>query len=201
MGGQRLAAERVIIVGTTRFSDQICIGAVSSNLWDAYRLVPPGRQFWRPNPFTLGGIYDIQFQDAPRTPPHVEDVSVTKWELRGSVANLKQEIESHATVFTGPLEGLFEGKLSIKASNGNLGVAKSNIPSFSTQFWRSDRAFSRCDTTWNQKTNVRFCAGQFSIPYVGAETPPPQISSGSIVRWSLARWFNDICWLQISHVY
>lgn len=196
-----MGAERVIIVGTTCFSDQICVGAVSVNSWRAYRLVPPGRQFWRPNPFTLGGIYDIQFQDAPRTPPHVEDVGVTDRQLRGTVENLKEEIEHNAAIFTGPLEKLFEGKLLIKALNGNLGVARSNIPAFSTQFWRSDRDFARCDTTWNKKTKVRFCVGSFSIPYVGAKEPAQHISTGDLVRWSLARWFNDICWLQISHIY
>jgi hypothetical protein len=81
---------RVLIVAKTRMANGVCIGGLTREENNNIRLIPPDR---RNHPadtrFEVGQVWDLDIHPSPEiTPPHVEDVIVTKERYIAQVPNL-----------------------------------------------------------------------------------------------------------------
>lgn len=149
-----------------------------------------------------------------RIAPHVEDCFL-RWidpksreELPDLLAWLNTNLPK-AMVWTGGLGSLFEGKLEY--SKWKAFIEQAPGPNCSVGFWRPSNTLWAQEDEESGKVNYKFNDAQQERPkyikYVGAEPHLKQIDAGSLVRVSLARWWNwdgedpDRCYLQISGCY
>ena len=165
----------------------------------------------------VGTIFSMKYEvRKARIAPHVEDCFLRKIdpksreELPDLLAWLNTNLPK-AMVWTGGLGSLFEGKLEY--SKWKAFIEQAPGPNCSVGFWRPS------NTLWVQededsgkvKVSYKFNDAQLQLPkwiaYVGAEPHLKKIDAGSLVRVSLARWWDrvgqdpDRCYLQISGCY
>lgn len=81
-------------------------------------------------------------------------------------------------------------------------VNHNNTPQYSTEFWIPDRDLT-LSNIWDK--NYYFY-DKIRVKYVGVEPPIDRIPAGTIIRLSLASWWDDgsgeeKCYLQLSGCY
>lgn len=138
--------------------------------------------------------------------PYVEDKQTTPIRKLGNIGinGVVNFIETHnfgAKLTRGDLHNAFEGYLNLQGSK-NL-VNSQRIPSFSTQFWILDVDLvhlMRFEKHYYLYNGIR-------LKYVGFKEPVDNIPAGTIIRLSLANWWDgdgsgeDRCYLQLSGWY
>jgi hypothetical protein len=155
-------------------------------------------------------VWNIEFIERRHpNPPHVEDVLIQSRELKGI---LKDEIkvvdfikERKIPIWKGSPDTLFESL--IKWTNSGSGfINRDAIPNHSVGFWISNR-----DLTKREFNGIRYNypngSDWRSLKFVGFETPVDKIPAGTLLRVSLARWWQqdenteERCFLQLSGWY
>lgn len=151
------------------------------------------------------GFLNIEKAWNARPLPHTEDMQtfpVSKIEDVG-LKGVADFVKSHdlGNRFTkGELAETFEGCLHLEGSKNYINHDR--IPSFSTQFWAVDKDLCHKER-WNKHfyfyNNVR-------LKFVGYQTILNVIPTGTIIRLSLANWWDDgcgekRCYLQLSGWY
>lgn len=205
---------RVLIVAKTHMSSGVCVGGLTRDTNRNVRLIPPGR-FNQPfnTPFEVGQVWELDFHDVEEIiPPHVEGVVVTKQRLIGNVKNMREILMQRVHLWEGGTEQLFDGLLCLTGSSGYISESQ-GIPSCSTGYWIPDRPLTLYEREDNKiyyhidrETNSRYPSTN-SIKYVGFAEPIEQIPAGTLVRVSLARWWEPDganekrCYLQLSGWY
>lgn len=190
---------------------QICVGGILENgqyvrLLDAHGYNQPEDTL-----FNVRQIWDIDFIVRPDcVPPHVEDVLLHQMnrvgELPVGVALSKHLINNlHVPIWEGAPEELFDGAL-LWTNSGSGYINDQNICANSVGFWVSDR-----DLTQNDYKGVRYKYpsrnGWRTIKFVGFQEPVEVIPVGTLMRVSLARWWQqdenteERCYLQLSGWY
>jgi hypothetical protein len=196
---------------------RVCIGGIDLDNRTSVRLLD-ANGYHEPAatcPFNIRDIWNTDYvRYNQRLLPHSEDVCVVKKKISGV---LKKEIsilyilrQLNFTVYEGDIFNTFEGKLKC-TSNGSLYIAKDSVPDNSTCFWLCDKTIRR--NNYGGKTRYHYDGGTrqlgHNISYIGVEENPAQvISTGTLVRLSLAYWWSpgspDMekrCYLQLSGWY
>ncbi len=206
------STREVVIVGVTRMVDSACVGALDTQTGESLRLTRRGSAQFEPLDTSLrtGDVLEIEYLGKPYCPrPHTEDLWVGKWDKTGHF--LASELtdfvlsKGKAPVWHGNYTTLFDGSLSMVDGEYLVLTRQVSPPDHSTGFWIPDEnLYSYYDY---------FCYGRsggsgwrdFAIKHVGIERiPSGVIRSGSLLRVSLARWWNgpytegEACWLQLS---
>lgn len=201
---------RVLVVSKTRMTNNhVCIGAITDS-GKYLRLLYPDNSNMLENIDI--NIYDnllIKYQKRKDIKlPHSEDInlfyakkiSITHQPMIDILNKLKVNIwKGNPTV-------LFDNKLiwSENYWRSTAYISTNNIPNNSVGFWISDR-----DLYLNQGRYEYVLDNiTYSIKYVGMHKPQECIYKGTLIRVSLARWWNnngafaeDRCYLQLSEYY
>lgn len=202
----------VIIVSKTHMSNAACIGAMTVN-GRYIRLLNEGG-FNQPldTSFEVRQLWEIEFVErANRIAPHIEDVIIRTKRLRGKMRSdytmLQLVQRLNAPVWRGTPDVLFDGLLQWTNSGSGYISENTHLPNNSVGFW-----IPSCDLTkriFYDKVRYNFPNTDTwrSLPYVGFEEAVDRIPAGTLVRVSLARWWDtngtteNRCSLQLSGWY
>lgn len=201
---------RVIIASKTRMKNGICVGAIDQSTGEFIRLHNErGGNLPLDVPYEIGDIWDMAIGPAwnARPIPHTEDRQTTPLAKLGNIGveGIMEFIASHdlgPRLTRGPLHGAFSGCLKIEGSRAY--VDHERTPEFSTQIWIADRDLIRYAPNNKEYYIYNRCV---RIRYVGLQAPVDIISANSVVRLSLAHWWDgdgsgeERCYLQLSGWY
>ena len=182
-----------------------CIGAIEIKTLNYVRLMTTiGTYQPLTAPYQVGQIWDLDYRNNPARPPHVEDVWINRNNgLIGNIPNLSNYITQNCTVWNGSYNVPFGGRLNWNGS-GYLNDPN-NLPANSVGFWISDQ-----DLYWDGSEYYVYRRPRFRsdkrIKYKGTAQPIPVIPLGTLIRLSLAKWWDgqggeNRCYLQLSGWY
>jgi hypothetical protein len=191
---------------------QICVGGILTKSGKYVRILDEdGNNQPEDTPLDIRQVWEIEYINKSNcTPPHVEDILVLNQQKKGV---LKQDIKIadyllktlRVKVWKGAPDNLFDGLIKW-TSSGSGYIDNNGIPSNSVGFWIADKDLSR-----NDYNGIRYkytsMIGWRTIKFVGFQTPTPLIPSGTLIRVSLARWWqkdslsDKCCYLQLSGWY
>lgn len=204
--------ERVLIVAKTHMKSGVCLGGLTRAQNRGVRLLPPNRPHYPADTqFEVGQVWDMEFHNAAGVePPHVEDVFVTREKFVAQVPNIREILLARIHPWQGGPEQLYDGLLRISGGKGYISEHNA-IPAMSTGFWIADQPLNLKYTLEHDhiKPMYRLSGSTIAltIPFVGFAEPIKQIPAGTLLRVSLARWFDQNgrierrCYLQLSGWY
>jgi len=203
----------VIIVAKTHMSNAACVGGVLANGRLVRLLNEYGYNQDSDSDLEVGEVYTITFNERDyNRPPHVEDILVTSMSYKFTFSSIQRMVDYlqeklNVTIWRGSPDNLFDGKL--QWTNNGSGYISENgeVPNCSVGFWIPDRNLTKRIFYEKVRYNYPNVNGWRSFPYVGFNEPIDTIPSGTLVRVSLARWWDrngeteDRCSLQLSGWY
>lgn len=206
--------EKVLIVAKTRMQNNICVSGLTHSSNEGIRLLThDGSRQPLNTPFEVGDVWEIEYEkEANVTPPHVENVRVYNERRIGKVTRMRDTLLKRVQPWRGGIESLFDGMLTI--DQHSCYIAKSGpIPQYSTGYWLPNKPLWFAEQ-YNNKPYYHIehedpFRGKWtiSIRFVGLAQPLPTIMPETLVRVSLARWWdpnggsNVRCYLQLSGWY
>lgn len=202
----------VIIVSKTHMSKASCVGALAKNGRFLRLLDERGNNQPVDTDYEVGQVWDLEFSEAGhRTPPHVEDVYVTSRRRIGVLDKGKKMLDVlrdyRVSFWEGAPDVLFDGLLQWTEGGSGYISEEGEIPCNSVGFWVPDRRLKKKIFYEKVRYDYPKINGWRSIPYVGYGDPVVIIPAGTLVRVSLARWWDrdgeteDRCSLQLSGWY
>jgi len=210
----------VLILAKTHYGQQfLCVGGIVITGGRYVRLLNPEGWYQYPDTeFDVGSIWDISFTPVKGVrPPHVEDVTVLSQSFRKKADNITGLLsEIGIPVWEGSVDTLFEGLLLWTGGGAGYINEENGIPANSVGFWMPDRDLPRHVMAGERSdgeiyTSVRYFyqAGSVcrNLPYKGCSRPMKVIPAGTLVRVSLAKWWDTHgttearCALQLSGWY
>jgi hypothetical protein len=200
---------KVLIVAKTHMRNAACIGGLTLDANRSVRLLQKdGQNHPRDTDLEIGQIWEIEYKEQEnKTPPHIEDILVSKRTLIGEQKNLKNYLITRVKPWKGGIENLFDGLVRFTRHGSGYISETVGIPKVSTGYWLSDRPL---ENTESQSNKVKYRYDVRSITYVGFGTPIAKIPIDALIRVSLARWWKpdnsdeDLelrCYLQLSGWY
>ena len=204
---------KVIVVSKTQMKSEYCIGGILEDGCFVRLLKSDGHNQDTATIFTVGRWYDIEYRERlHKRPPHIEDILVLRaipCEMASPI-NLQDFIQSRfsAKILNGGATVLFDGKNKLSASGGAY-INSEAIPEHSVGFWVPNVNLWMKKFADTGKTKYSYKDGErwYNIPYVGLQDPIPRIPAGTLLRVSLARWWQkdenteERCYLQLSGWY
>ncbi len=202
----------VLIVAKTHLTEGACIGALDRNGRCLRLLDETGGHQHANCPFNVKQVWEITSRKANKLiPPHVEDVKVLHKEyrrmLREGQTMLQVLDRCSVRVWKGSPEVLFDGYLAWSKGGSGYISRTGGIPKQSVGFWVSDKDLFK----YNVYERIRYRYPDWrhlrSLPFVGFDTPDEIIPAGTLLRVSLARWWDkegeteERCSLQLSGWY
>ena len=199
---------KVLIVAKTRMGGGACIGAITET-GESVRLIPFNEdpQDGANIEYEVGDIWEISAEPVTNLiPPHIENVVVHEKHRLGTANNSIGSIERFMPPKDGHPFGLYEGSLQ-STESGALYIAKhSGVPPYSTTFWRPDQPLIR--DTEGKRVRYRYSSDNdgSTLTFVGFQEPLEVIPAGTLVRVSLAHWWQpedtsdaeERCYAQLS---
>lgn len=197
----------VLIVSKTKMANGVCVGGINEQNGELIRLHNErGGNLSTDAPYEIGDRWEMTVETAwnLREPPHAEDKQTSPIKKLGNVgiSGIIDYVKNHdlgTRLYIGSLNGTFGGRLKSR-----IYVTRDSVPDFSTQFWIPDEKLTHIVSF---EKNYYVYQG-LKIKYVGFLPPVAQIPAGTIVRLSLANWFDgkgawvdERCYLQISGWY
>lgn len=185
----------VLILSKTHMKGgKCCVGGITGSGRYVRLMTASGENQPEETELTPRQVYKIEFAERPNNnPPHVEDVLVQSLELKGS---LKDEIKiidfinkRNISVWRGSPEVLFDNYIKW-TSNGSGYINEDAIPAHSVGFWVPDQNLTKSIYYEKVRYSYRGAERWFSLPYVGFDEPIETIPAGTLVRVSLARWWD-----------
>jgi len=203
--------EKVLVVSKTHMNNgHCCVGAVTLN--GEFIRLKDANGHNQPDDvdFTLGKVYWVEYEKNVNTiPPHVEDVFVSSHKFYGK---LKDDItfvdfltKRNVFIHSGSVDDLFQGFLKW-THTGSGYVTQEAIPDNSVGFWISDRDLEICEF-YGTRYSYPSTHGSRRLKFVGYQDTVDVIPAGTLMRVSLARWWQkdeyseDSCYLQLSGWY
>ncbi len=205
---------RVLIVAKTRMGSGACIGAITEK-GESVRLVP-----FNADPhdganreYEVGDVWEITGEpETLLTPPHNENFVVHSKSRLCRMEDMRELIGAIELLMppkTGHPRMLYEGLLQ-NTEIGRLHIAEqSGIPPYSTTFWRTDQPLIL--DIEKQRPRYRYPTenGGCTFTFGGFQEPLETISTGTLLRVSLAHWWRPEdepekekrCYAQISGWY
>lgn len=199
----------VLIVSKTQMSNGVCVGGINESTCELIRLHNDrGGNLPLDAPYEIGDRWEMIVETAwnVRRAPHVEDKQTTpirKIENIGinGIINFIRSHNFNGRLSTGALGNTFNNCLKLLGSKNFIN--SENIPNFSTQFWIAD-----CDLTYREIFGKHYYMyNDIRLKFVGFQPIIQRIPRGTIIRLSLANWWNgdgsgeDRCYLQLSGWY
>lgn len=199
----------ILIVSRTQMNNGVCVGGIDENSCELVRLHNDrGGNLSIDAPYQIGDRWEMNIKTAwnVRSKPHVEDKQTIPIRKIGNVGTqgIINFIHSHFfgnRLIRGHIQKTFEGCLNF-VGNKNF-INHNRIPSFSTQFWIADDHLKHIV----QYGKHYYLYKEFKIKYVGLQNTIDVIPAGTIIRLSLANWWDgdgsgeDRCYLQLSGWY
>ncbi len=199
---------KTLIVAKAHMSQGACIGGVTITGQNV-RLLLPGTFAPHPanTPYAVGDVWELELGPAPAIKlPHGEDVVVLRGRKLYTADNLLTRIRKLAHPWQGGLTTLFAGYLQT-AANGSTYIAQSSgLPPMSVGFWLADKPLQR--QIDGRKTRYLYTDDRgrsHTFPYIGFAPSLPTIPAGTLLRLSLARWWEPPdhtceprCYMQLS---
>lgn len=200
----------VLIVAKTKWGEFFCIGAIEINTNKYLRLMDLNGGYQPSNTqFKVGEIWDVKYLSTPGKPPHIEDVKVISKEQIDTV-NPNNYITANCKIWRGDLNDVYDSKLTWDNGSG-LNNPK-DVPTNSVGFWQSDRDlilrnnFGKPCYTYSYNNIFK---RDKKIPYKGEMSALDTLPAGTLIRLSLAKWWNPPekpemekrCYLQLSGWY
>jgi hypothetical protein len=203
---------QVIIVSKTQMSNTSCVGALATNGRFLRLLNENGYNQPIDTDFTVRQVWEIEFQEKEnRRPPHIEDVLVISKNLEGMIKDefsMLQMVERfNAPIWRGSPDVLFDCKLNWTDNGSGYISENGEIPEHSVGFWIPDRKLTKKIFYEKIRYNYPTINGWRSLPYVGYAESVNLIQAGTLIRVSLARWWDrngeteNRCSLQLSGWY
>jgi hypothetical protein len=202
----------VIIVSKTKMqNNHVCIGGVTSKGIFIRLLDENGYNHLDTIGFQIGEVWNIDFETRKNLiSPHIEDVLVKSKKFKNTTSIKKWVSDKNIQVWKGNPSQLFDNKLKWDINKGHSTnflkgyISKNNLSENSVGFWVSDRnLYFNSYGKYDYKSDKSI----LNIPYVGVNKAIPVISKGTLIRLSLARWWNkdnkteERCYLQLSGFY
>lgn len=187
----------------------VCVGGINEDTCELIRLRNErGGNLSSDAPYVIGDRWEMRVEKAwnARQKPHVEDKQTVPMHKINNIGTLGivDFIKSHSLgnrITKGNINQAFEECLIFCGTRSF--VNREKVPSFSTQFWISDRDLIHSEQ-WGKPY---YLYNNICIRYVGCQAPINKIPVGTIIRLSLANWWNgdgsgeDRCYLQLSGWY
>lgn len=201
----------VLIVSRTQMANGVCVGAINESNNELIRIHNEiGGNLTTQAPYQIGDRWEMVVEKAwnVRSIPHIEDKQTIPYQRIENIGieGVKRYIQNNnfgERLTRGSLASTFEGKLNLTWSNNY--ITKNSIPGFSTQFWIPDKDLIHTMGSYNGKESHYYVYDNYRIKFVGFQTVVAIIPAGTIIRLSLANWWNgkgeDRCYLQLSGWY
>lgn len=200
----------VIIVSKTHMSNASCVGAVTANGKFVRLLDENGYNQDIDTTLKIGDVWTIQYDErTDNRPPHIEDILVSDMTFKFSFDSIKKMIKYlreklNVKIWSGSTEILFDGKIQWTSGGSGYISETGEIPDNSVGFWIPDKDLLRKD--FKGKVRYSYPIRWRNITFVGFQNPVDIISTGTLVRLSLARWWSpneneERCYLQLSGWY
>ncbi|MBO9594129.1 MAG: hypothetical protein J7599_14580 [Niabella sp.] len=185
---------RVLIVSKTHMPHgQCCMGGLTFE-GESIRLVMQDGHYPPDNTdLTPGHIYNMQFVPKHSTkPPHIEDVLVQAYTLHGALEKPMLEFvkELGVSIWNGGPDELFDGKLQWTDSGSGY-INEEEIPAQSVGFWVPDQPLRKSIYYEKVRYSCNLRGAWYSLPYIGYDEPVEVIPAGTLIRVSLARWWDQ----------
>ena len=201
--------DTILIVSRTQMRNGVCVGGINERTGELVRIHNErGGNLPADAPYQIGDRWDMNVATAwnVRERPHVEDKQTSPIRKIDNVgiAGIIDFVKSHnlgSRLTVGDLSQAFEGCLVLQGTKNFVNHA--NTPSFSTQFWIADTDLIHAESF----DKHYFYYKRIRIKYVGLQPIVNRIPAGTIIRLSLANWWDgdgsgeDRCYLQISGWY
>ncbi|MDR1006788.1 MAG: hypothetical protein LBL74_08015 [Bacteroidales bacterium] len=203
---------KVLIVAKTKMSDRICVGAITIEGKFIRLLTNDGNNQPEGTKYAVRQVWDLEFDKKIGTkPPHIEDVLVRHKIYKRTLAKEERIIDIISKLNTPIVEGnlciAFDNKLKW-TQKGSGYINNEGIPAHSVCFWKPDKDLIL--EKENEKVYYVYKNSNYfyHIRYKGLEEEIELIPNGTLIRLSLARWWNnddsdreDRCYLQLSGWY
>lgn len=211
----------VIIVSKTHMSNAACVGGLATNGRFVRLLDENGYNQPTNTDFEVRQVWSIEFNERPNlTEPHVEDILITTKTLRGTLKDelsMLQMVEKYnATIWRGSPDNLFDGLLNWTNNGSGYINEEGGIPQHSVGFWISNQPLRRHILRGTRDDGSEYESIRYNYPningwrnlaFVGYDEAIKVIPAGTLIRVSLARWWDrngqteDRCSLQLSGWY
>lgn len=199
---------KVLIVSKTQMKNGVCVGGIIESTGKLIRIHNEhGGNLTADVPYQIGDIWEMNVEDPlyKRRAPHTEDKrtrglnKIKNIGVKG-IVNYVNNNASNLPLVRGSIINAFMGVLNVE--DEKIYVNHNNTPQYSTEFWIPDRDLT-LSNIWDK--NYYFY-DKIRVKYVGVEPPIDRIPSGTIIRLSLASWWDDgsgeeKCYLQLSGCY
>jgi len=217
----------VIIVSKTRMSNAVCVGGVLANGRFVRLLDKNGHNQDIDTDFKIGDVYTMTFQERTNIrPPHTEDILVDSAQYKFTFESIAKMVsylthKLNVNIWRGGISSLFDRNLLWTSSGSGYISANGQIPMQSTGFWLPDKDLRRSD--YGDKVRYSYpltpilnsgddllglVVQSRYISFVGLQEPVDIIPANTLVRVSLARWWQrpdsvdeERCYLQLSGWY
>ncbi|MCW8896602.1 MAG: hypothetical protein OQJ96_06145 [Flavobacteriales bacterium] len=197
--------KEVLILSKTHVGVGFCVGGIVLDNKQQVRLMCGLNEYQPGNtPFEIGQIWDIEFEEYPDIPPHIEDVYVRKKNYLRDINNIVNFINTNYNIWRGSPDTIFDGYLGWTGNGSGYLNHKSNLPAQSVGFWIPDRDLKIEGEKYVYEYKRPYMRNKH-FPYKGAE-PMKVIIAGTLCRVSLGRWWSPDerekrCYLQLSGQY
>ena len=182
-----------------------CIGGLVDDQRSVRLLTAVGNHWGTTSPFQVGEIWDTEFRPTLNVVrPHVEDVLVERYNFMRVQPDLRNHLLGRVVPWRGGIDQIFGGVLGYTGNNNGYVCERLTVPDQSTGFWLPDRDLTLRDDGRHYDYRAH------GLAYVGEPTPLPVLTTGTLVRVSLARWwrppdaaldFERRCYAQLSGWY
>jgi hypothetical protein len=207
---ERYKEANVLVVSKTKMgNNHTCIGAISDKGLYMRLLSFDSSNMLKDVEINIHDNLHIKYKKRGDVkPPHNEDINLyfAKKISTNSRPILKVLNILGTNIWEGAPSVLFDAKLKWSQSQWSSKgyISKDDIPNQSVGFWIADRDLYLNDNRYEYISNNSTC----SIKYVGISKPQECIYKGTLIRVSLARWWDnhgafedERCYLQLSECY
>lgn len=200
--------KKVFIVSKTKMKNHVCVGGILENgvpvrLLSSNKINQPIE-----TNISIGEYYLIDYEKKNHLlRPHVEDIVINDHYFQGASVDIYHDLKSllkHNKVIThsGDLLDVFESNITWSRAGAGFLSSKREVTNYSTCFWISNEPLYKL--TLNSNCYYENKDKTIKIKHVGFQDEIDTITTGSLVRLSLARWWtkdNSVdkrCYLQLS---
>ena len=182
---------KVLIVAKTRRGGGACVGGITENGRSVRLIATDAPTNDRAGlEYNVGDVWEIESRpDLNITPPHVENIIVQRAQHLRSSPQLQEAIRKFMPPVEGGPEKLFDGLVQVAQSGGLYISERTGVPRYSTMFWTPDQPL--CLDCTGKRLHYRYPGlARPMIVFVGFQEPVEVIPAGTLLRISLAHWWQ-----------
>lgn len=198
----------ILIVSRTQMKNGVCVGGIDEDTNEFIRIHNDrGAHLTADAPYEIGDRWIMNVERAwnCRQPPHGEDKQtkpIVKIEHIG-IQGVRDYVRKNAAslrIARGNIANAFQKMLHLDGTKAYISLPR--VPPYSTEFWITDKDLRHSE----QNNKHYYFYDNVRIPFVGFQEPAETIPAGTIIRLSLANWWDngcgeERCYLQLSGWY